>query len=433
MRAISAVLFAGMLCCVHPASAAETGKPKETVLHSFGSGTDGQHPHASLIDVKGVLYGTTSAGGSNEAGTVFALDPETGAETVLYSFCSLQNCTDGEKPAAGVIEANDLLYGTTDEGGASGEGTVFSLDPGTGTETVLYAFCSRQNCGDGTSPEAGLIEVNGILYGTTTSGGANKGGTVFSLDPKTGLETVLYSFCGGPLCMDKGNSPTGDLIDVNGMLYGTAGGGGSHGEGIVFSLDPKTGAEKVPYAFCGKKRCADGEDPLASVVGVNGMLYGTTLVGGSGCPVGTDAAGRNVPGTKRGCGTVFSLDPETGTETVLHYFCSLIRDHGCQNGADSRASLIDVKGTLYGMTANGGIGGCQGEWYPGCGLVFSLDPNTGAEKVLYSFCRQQNCADGALPGQGGLTDVKGALYGTTASGGANGEGTVFRLEHQRRN
>jgi uncharacterized repeat protein (TIGR03803 family) len=94
------------------------------VLHSFGSGTDGSEPEAGLIDVNGTLYGTTHTGGSYGGGTVFALDPSSGAETVLYSFCS-GTCDNG--PHTGLTAVNGTLYGTTYQGGTKSAGTVFAL------------------------------------------------------------------------------------------------------------------------------------------------------------------------------------------------------------------------------------------------------------------------------------------------------------------
>jgi uncharacterized repeat protein (TIGR03803 family) len=112
-------------------------------------------------------------------------------ERDLYSFCSQHECADGAWPLGGLIAVNGTLYGTTQAGGALNGGTVFALDPDTGTETVLHSFC-RRHCADGKYPLAGLIDVNGTLYGTTGGGGAIRyGGTLFSLNPATGAETIL--------------------------------------------------------------------------------------------------------------------------------------------------------------------------------------------------------------------------------------------------
>ncbi len=246
----------------------------EAVLHSFGRGTDGTNPTAGLVDVKGKLYGTTYTGGYYGGGTAFSVNMKAGAEKVLLSFGC---CSDGFYPAAGLIDHKGTLYGTTQSGGTYGRGTVYSLDPTTGAITVLYSFCSQQNCTDGVYPFQ-LSYIKGILYGTTASGGAYNAGTVFSLDPATGAETVLYSFCSQQNCSD-GDYPTSKVIDVHGKLYGTTGGGGSYGGGTVFSLDLNTGVETVLHSFdyTGK----GGWYPVAGVIQVKSKLYGTTYYGGN--------------------------------------------------------------------------------------------------------------------------------------------------------
>lgn len=166
-------LLAGALGCLlaRAPAAAEAARYKETTIYAFGDGTDGSEPEAGLLERKGTLYGATRAGGVNGSGAVIALDPDTGAEKLLYSFCSRQNCPDGAYPEATLLDVKGRLYSTTQWGGAhgsgSGGGTVFAIDPETGAETIVYSFCSRANCADGSLPEAGLIEANGTLYGTT--------------------------------------------------------------------------------------------------------------------------------------------------------------------------------------------------------------------------------------------------------------------------
>lgn len=229
----------------------ETGIEK--VRHTFPyESKNGYTPEEKLIDVEGALYGVTYEGGAGTCygtgfdgcGTVFSLDPKSGAETVLHSFSN--GSTDGAFPLAGLIKVGNELYGTTSFGGlgncftqegATGCGTVFSLDPKTGVEKVLHFFCSQQNCADGAEPVANLIKVNGLLYGTTEGGGAYRDGTVFSIDPTTGMEAVVYSFCSQQNCTD-GRLPAAGLISVNGTLYGTTEFGGGHDEGTVFSIVP---------------------------------------------------------------------------------------------------------------------------------------------------------------------------------------------------
>lgn len=395
----------------------QTVQAHERTAYSFCSQrdcADGANPAAALIDVNGTLYGTTFSGGSHgggsAGGTVFSFVPGSAAEKALYSFCSQANCTDGENPYAGVIDVSGVLYGTTYTGGSNGRGTVFSLDPGTRAEKVLYSFCVQTNCTDGAEPYASLIAVNGTLYGTTYLGGSGNHGTLFSLEVDTGVHTVVYDFCSRTNCTD-GFAPRASLIDVNGRLYGTTeyGGGGSgcngNGCGTVFSFDPGTGSEQVLYTFCSQQKCTDGAQPYAGLTPMKGKLYGTTTAGGSSGCNGT------------GCGTVFSLDPATGAESVLYSFCS---QTNCPDGDGPYAGLIEVHGKLYGTTDYGGT-----NLY--AGTVFSLDPETGKEGLLYSFCSHGHCTDGEYP-HAGLVKWKGRLYGTTYAGGAQDGGAVFWIK-----
>jgi uncharacterized repeat protein (TIGR03803 family) len=264
----------------------------EKVLHSFGYGTDGQYPGGGLVDVKGTLYGTTYGGGAYGEGTVFSMTTG-GTENVLYSFG--HHGSDGQNPNAGLVDVKGTLYGTTELGGANDNyGTVFRIAP-TGKEKVLYSFAGGS---DGIEPDAGLINVNGTLYGTTFSGDRYSGGTVYSIST-TGTEKVLHGF--GRATGSDGANPVASLINVKGTLYGTTRyGGGSPclGSdircGTVFSVTT-AGTEEVLHAFDGG---TDGNFPSASLINVNGRLYGTANFGGDHkCLEGL------------GCGTVFALTP----------------------------------------------------------------------------------------------------------------------------
>jgi len=427
MKAITISVLAGIAACamVGPLPAAHAANFKEKVLWSFGNGADGQSPWAQLLDVKGIFYSTTEFGGTNGEGTVFSLNPNTGQENILYSFRNESRCeprcVDGQKPWEGLIDVKGTLYGTTGWGGDGqfgGDGTVFALDPNTNTERVVYSFCNQQNCTDGSIPDAAPLSIKGVLYGTTEEGGfgSTSIGTVYTLDPTTGTEKVLYSFCSQKNCAD-GLGPGTGLIKVKGKLYGTtyAGGegtgceGGNYGCGTVFSLNPVSGAETVLHSFGSG---TDGRLPSGSLISLNGRLYGTTSGGGAGDGNSCDIA-------YSGCGTVFSLNPNTGIETVLHSFCT---QKNCTDGANPLRNLIEVNGILYGTTPVGGANSG--------GTVFSINPKTKAEKVLYSFCTLQNCADGWSP-SAGLIEVKGTLYGTTVGGGTYGYGTVFALQPRK--
>ena len=333
---------------------------KETVLYSFtGTGGDGAYPFAGLVrDAKGNLYGTTYYGGDpacnppDGCGTVFKLD-RTGKETVLYSFTG---SPDGSFSGSGLLrDAQGDLYGTTPQGGASANGTVFKLDA-TGKETVLYSFTGGV---DGGNPTAVLVrDAQGNLYGTTRNGGAYGNGTVFELDT-TGKETVLYSFTGGA----DGSSPRGSLLrDAQGNLYGHTKSGGAYDDGTVFKLDT-TGNETVLHSFTGG---ADGNWPGDFVLDAQGNLYGTTQLGG--------VPACNAP---NGCGTVFELDT-TGKETVLHGFTGTRGD-----GATPGGLMRDAQGNLYGGTGAGGDLACTVvSGTNGCGTLFKLTPATTIRPLM---------------------------------------------------
>jgi uncharacterized repeat protein (TIGR03803 family) len=281
------------------------------------------------------------------------------------------------------------------------------------TETVLYSFAGNP---DGINPQSGLIfDARGALYGTAASGGASAAGAVFKLTPPAKghaqwTETLLHSFAGA-----DGSSPVGSLIfDTGGALYGTTQSGGISGQGTVFKLTPPAKGhaqwtETVLYSFTGNP---DGFNPLAGLIfDTSGALHGTTLFGGT-----------------AGLGTVFKLTPPAPgqtqwTEAVLHSFTG---------GADgsylySETLIFDASGALYGTTRSGGTAGNNG-------TVFKLTPpapgqTQWTETVLYRFAGiYTGSVDGANPYAAGLIfDASGALYGTTASGGASNQGTVFEL------
>lgn len=395
-------------------AAARASAQTLTVLHSFTGGTDGKSPQAPVIaDKSGNLFGTTEYGGTHKDGTVFELvyspSKNSYTEKVLSSF----NGSNGAAPEAGLIsDAHGNLYGTTKSGGAYGGGTVFELVKSSGgyTEKVLHSFGSGS---DGRQPLAGLLaDSSGNLYGTTFYGG------VYT-PVSSGVQKTTY--CDG-------------------------------GCGTVFELVNSSGSytEKVLYSF-------DGEHGLHSVADLisdsSGNLYGTTTggvfqepEGGSGQINGTvfelvnssgsytmkvlsnypadpwaglvaDASG-NLYGTTTpdgfGNGSVFELVNTSGNYTldVLHSF----------NGSDGNSPfgdlIADKAGNLYGTTELGGA--------IGAGTVFELVNSSGGytEKVLHSFTGR---TDGQAPLAGLFADASGNLYGTTLSGGGDGMGTVFGI------
>ena len=217
-----------------PALKHKTGAVETVIYSFGSHGLDGEYPRAGLISVEGTLYGTTYGGGTRRrgricgqndgCGTVFSITPS-GIETVLYGLFS--GGPHGANPWAGLMTFKGKLYGTTAYGGVNecplpgwGCGTIFSVTS-TGAEKVLHRFTGS----GGAYPQAGLTNVNGTFYGTTLQGGgqgcdASGCGTVFSITP-TGTNHLLYSFAGG----NDGEYPQAGLINVNGKLYGTTYGG----------------------------------------------------------------------------------------------------------------------------------------------------------------------------------------------------------------
>ena len=358
----------GTIFELSPPSQAGGAWTKTTIYNFLSWGTTGYIPSSGLIrDSGGALYGTTYVGGDSRCmcGVLYKLIPpaqQGGAWTqqVLHAFTSAG--TDGRLPNASiVINSHGTIYGVTQQGGTWDSGVLYQVKPGTGgtfTETVLYSFGSNQ---DASTPNGPLVlDSTGNLYGVTSLGGAFNQGAVYKFIPPTkaggkGTESILFSFGGGTL--SSGITPVGDIVfDIAGNLYGvTNAGGNGVSDGVVYQLQPATGAwiENVLFDFNG----ATGRNPAAGLTfnPANGSLYGTTSAGNS---------------MKAGSGIVFQLTPPAlkggaWTETTLYDFTFFV------NGAlPAGRILIDSSGNLDGTTLNGGLYGCDGY----CGVVYQVVP-----------------------------------------------------------
>lgn len=305
-----------------------------TVLYSFeGAPNDGSEPYDGVVrDTKGNLYGTTYRGGSSacSCGTVFKLTPE-GVETVLHNF---QSSPDGAYPTGGLILVKDKLYGVATGGGGGGWGSVFEIAINGSDFTVLYNFCTLQDCADGATPWGTLAYREGNLYGTTENGGANGVGTVFQL-AADGTETVLHSFAGGT---DGAQPIGGPVFGAGGNLYGTTYAGGANSYGVLWKVTLQ-GVETVLHTFDGHIDPDSGDgDSIESglIADKEGNLYGFAQYGGGG-----------------NFGTVYELSPgkKGWTFTLLHVFAG-----GQDDGAAPLygALTMDAGGNLYGTTQSGG-------------------------------------------------------------------------------
>lgn len=354
-----------------------------SVLYNFGGAADGGDPYAGLIrDASGNLYGTVGYGGTAYAGGVYKVDA-LGNETMLYSFTG---GADGAFPISTLArDSAGNLYGTTTQGGSTGAGVVFKVDP-SGNETVLHNFTGGS---DGVDPVGGLLlDSAGNLYGTTAQGGTYNCGILFKLTP-AGTETIVHTFTGAPT---DGKYPTYTSVvsDGLGSLYGVTEEGGRFGNGIVYQVS-KGGKFSILHSFAG------GTIDGCNVLGIpfrdkSGNIYGVT----SSCGASN-------------LGTVWKLTPG-GTETVLHSFAG-----GTADGEYPLAGVVaDARGNLYGSTETGGSANL--------GAVYRVN-QTGQFTLLHSFT---GSADGEFP-YGGFVLQSGALYGTAQNGGSIGYGTVWKL------
>jgi uncharacterized repeat protein (TIGR03803 family) len=321
------------------------------VLSNVKNGPIGTGPFWSMIAQNGDLYGATTSGGVRGGGTLYKFgfsDHGWGEPTPLFHFAGRSSPDD---MVSELISDSSGLYGTTKGAGGRDAGTVFklSLGPDGWTMTILHRFSGDND--DGAYPMGGLtMDKTGALYGTTSGGGGKWGvGTVFKLTPtEHGWdETLIYTFIQKPGYFgDGGLLPMAGLtLGDDGTLYGTTGGGGKFGDGVVFSLMPSDHngwSHHVLYNF--KREVGEGSAPNSRLVfGRSGALYGTTKYGG------------DMPGYS-GFGTVFKLVPTaTGwSEVVLHCFT------GGADGAQPTGTLIrDPSGNIFGTTlgaARSGVG-----------------------------------------------------------------------------
>ncbi len=354
-----------------------------TSLVNFG-GAIGASPVGPLTQTAdGSLYGTTRAGGTNDAGAVFRVATN-GSLAVLFSFPQID---DGANPSADLLLARDgFFYGTTEAGGDFGDGTVFRMSS-SGNLTLLHTFGSLTNSSgtilDGAGAEGNLIQgLDGGLYGTAPGGGLNSFGTIYRITTN-GVFSVLYSFNSS-----DGDTPWAGMVQTaNGAMYGTTSGGGAGGFGTVFRITTN-GALTTLHSFSD----SDGSYPYSGLaLGHDGMLYGTTSSGGL-----------------SGMGTVFKTDTN-GNLTTLYSFT------GGTDGADPQSALfLGNDGAFYGTTAAAGTGSV--------GTVFRVTTN-GALTTLAQF----NGLNGDTPLSGVVQTSDGSIYGTTTAGGTSGNGVVFQI------
>lgn len=391
-------MLALALAIVVAAPKAEATGPVETLLYSFTSTNhDGESPRAALIQGSdGYLYGTTAEGGTSGNGTIFKIAVDGSGYQVIHDFAG--GTSDGSTPTAALVQASDgNLYGTTASGGQFGDGVLFEIATGGTGYQVLHSFGATTS--DGQSAFAGLIQASdGSLYGATAAGGTHGDGTVYRVGLGGSNYQVIESF--GATATDA-NGPVAPLYQApDGYLYGTAEDGGANGLGAIFKILPNGTSYQVIYSFAGGT--ADGASPAAPVVEASdGALYGITTYGGTGA---------TVEGT--GNGVIFKIDPDGSNCSVVHFLSSA-------DGINPVAGLIAAPdGYLYGTTQ-----GSSGATY---GAIIRIAVGGGNFSVEYEFAGLPN--DGSDPLGSMCLASNGELYGTTASAGQDNEGIVYSLQ-----
>ncbi len=294
----------------------------ETTLTNFTGGKkQGAVPFGPVTHIGAAIYGSTIEGhgtgsGSNGNytgyGTIWRLNARSGKATVFHGF----DGADGSQPYSGVTSSGGVTYGVTWYGGAGNAGTVFKLDA-SGKLTQLYAFPDSTI---GCNPLAAPTIVGHVLYGTTTFCGAGEAGTVFALDLDSGKASLLYSFAANP----HGSASPNELLYQDGALFGTTFDDG--GAGTVYKIVVKTGQYSVLHQFTGG---ADGEFPTAGLTAFRGKFYSVTEHGGSAA-----------------VGAIYSIDPVTGSEAVVHNFTA------GGDGDTPFGGVLAEKDGLYGSTLN---------------------------------------------------------------------------------
>lgn len=358
----------------------------------------GRLPQTGLVKAgNGKLYGVnylggTSSGGtiSSDGGTLFEYDVTTNAYTKRFDFDydqSNNSSVSGRNPWGGLfLASNGLLYGTTSEGGAGGGGTLFEFNTTNNTFTKKVDFNSAPQ---GKGPVGGLMRAaSNKLYGLTYAGGSNNLGALFEYNPADGTFTKKYDFQ-----QATGGRPYGILTQAsNGKLYGlTSEGGTSNNDGVIFEFDPATGVYSKKQEFDG----SNGGFPSGSLMlASNNKLYGMTSVGGA-----------------TGVGVIFEYDPATNA------LAKKIDLNDATVGSYPSGDLIQAtNGKLYGLTNEGGTNGR--------GVLFEYDISTNTITPKINF----NNTNGRNPEGSLLQAPNGKLYGLTRSGGTNSDGTLFEYD-----
>lgn len=350
-------------------------------LMDFEDSVSGEWPSASPTFLGGKLYGSTQRGSSKGYGLLFSYELESGVYKKIHEFDGINT---GAYPYAGLTIHEGKLYGTTPNGGATGSGTIFMIDPTNESHTVLFDFYGPES---GTGPFGDLTVFGKKFYGTTRFGGMNTValGVLFSFDPLTLEFKKLHTFLSGD---ENGGSPLATLTALGSKLFGTTNSGGINGNGVMFSFDTLSGVFEKILDF---KDIENGRGPLKGLTVFNNKLYGSTEFGGT-----------------NDNGTLFSFAPDgTGYQKQFDF------SEGPLGSGPTSWQLFN--NVFYGTTEKGGE--------HGDGTIFSFDPVSSTFEKLIDF---QDTVSGKNPRA--MKIFEGKFYGVTREGGKNGDGTMFMYD-----
>lgn len=355
----------------------------------FINAVNGRIPYGRLIEHNGKLYGTTTAGGPNDGGTLFEYDLVTTALNTVIDF----NVAASSRSTP-MIASNGKMYGVTAFSGTSSAGEIYEYDFTTSTVSYVVQFSDygiKRGLGE-------LIENSpGKLLGKCEGGGANTFGGIFEYDFNTSTLVVKASFETG-----SAGGYESFIVGSDGNLYGLNPYGGTAFTGLLYRFNPSTSALSNLYNF---GIVEEGTNPASLVLSSNGKLYGVNNKGGI-----------------YGGGTLFEMDPLTYEINPLVHFKPLVfasaRVSQVANNYSSPHFLMEASnGKLYGRTNRGGAG---------YGVIFEYDPATDALTKKVEFDGNTGYNGGGI--QGGLLEVNGKLYGVTRVGGPSGSGSLFEYD-----
>jgi uncharacterized repeat protein (TIGR03803 family) len=371
------------------------------VKFNFDDTNNGSAPQSALIQGKdGKLYGTTEYGGASGDGIMFQYDLSTSTFTKKFDFDDSGKST-GKYCIGAMVQATDgMLYGMGYNGGMDNSGVVYKYDPSTSTLTKQFDFHQAKT---GSHPVGAIVPAKDkMLYGVTQFGGTKNNGTIYQFDPTTYSYTKKIDF-------DKaisGDAPTAPLLLASDRkFYGTTSYGGPNDDGILFQYDPATNILTPKVEFGGAK----GSDPCGELVQLsNGKIYGTTREGGA-----------------KNEGVIFQFDPATGTYEKKIDFEGKVKGSYPEGGL-----TLAADGKLYGVTTGGGVNS-SASIASGFGVLFQYDPSTNDFVKKIDFDGNGN---GPNPNGTLVKTANGKLYGMTTTGGATsdtnhvGEGVLFEFD-----